>query len=351
LVAALRGVAVTACLALFVHALATADLAAAWHRIRAIGPEALLVLVPFPIGLAFDSAAWSRLLAGIERRVRVRTLWRIRFATEAVVNSAPVGAVWAEAIAPVLVARRSEATAADAFAASTAKRWLIVRTHGSYVALATALGADAISRASTTLFGGSHWLPLVVLAGALVLVGLSFGFEWIATKGAIAGRVSGALGSARFLRMTAWIAERRHQFEHADAQLRRLGEDTRAAAGAELRIAGLWLMEGLETFVILRLLGADLGFVDVISFDAALSVVRSAAVFAPAGIGVQDVGYIAVLGAYGVPEASGIGPAFVVIKRAKEVLYILLGLVILARSGVRRRDVAQGLAQADPAAT
>ena len=325
----LRVAAFGACLALFFHALAQSDLAGAWARIRAIGPIALVILVPFPLGLAFDVAAWRRLLAALERRVPLRKLYQVRLVTEAVNNSAPAGVVWSEAIAPVLVAQRTNASVADAFAASTAKRWLVVRTHGLYVALSVALGWTAIAHASSALLGGRHGLPFVVLVGAALLVALSLGIETIAARAQIAGRVSGQLGKIRFPRLRAWIEARHHQFEHADAQLGRLADDHRATAGAMARVAMLWLFEGLETFVILHLLGARLGWIEVISFDAALSVARSAAFFAPSGIGVQDVGYLAVLQAYGVPDAATIGPAFVVLKRAKESFWILVGFVIL----------------------
>ena len=65
-------------------------------------------------------------------------------------------------------------------------------------------------------------------------------------------------------------------------QLARLSKDKRAGAAAAWRMLGLWVFEGLESYVILRLLGAPLGVIEVLSFDAALSVVRSTAMFAPA---------------------------------------------------------------------
>ncbi|HEY8079884.1 MAG TPA: flippase-like domain-containing protein [Labilithrix sp.] len=343
---ALRAALVAACLLLFVRVLARSDLAAAWTRIRGMGPEALLVLVPFPFGLLCDAAAWKRLLAALGRRARLRTLFGIRLITEAVNNTTPAGPVWSEAAAPVLVARRCGIEVADAFAASTAKRWLIVRMHGAYVALAVALGATSLAAASTALLGGRHGLPIVVLASALGLVLFSLGIEWLAARGGIAERTSGMLG--RWSRVRAWIEEHRRHFLLADAQLRRLSDDRRAAVSSAARVMMVWLAEGFETWLILHLLGANLDYAAVISFDAALSIVRSAAVFAPAGIGVQDAGYLAVLEAYGVPNADAIGPAFVVVKRAKEALFIAIGLAMFVRLGMKRR---QGLAQGEPAAT
>lgn len=324
------------CIALFFYALAKADLAAGWRRIVAIGPIVVLVLAPFPLALACDAMAWRALLRSLGERVAWSPLFKVRFATEAVTNTTPAGAVWAEAISPVLVARRTGARVADVVAASTAKRWLLVRMHGTYVALAAAFGYAALSRASHVLVE-SDAVVLVVVVGALALVILSLGVEELTARGQVAGRISAFLGRRRFRGLQQWIEGRRHHFTHADSQIARVSDDVAATRHASAWILGLWLIEGFETYLILHLLGARLGLIEVMSFDAALSVVRSAAVFAPAGIGVQDVGYLAVLEAYGVPGASGIAPAFVVLKRMKEAFFVTVGLVLLARTGAKRR--------------
>ena len=348
-VAILRWVAFAACIGLFVHALAKSDLAAAWGRIEAIGPLAVLVVVPFPFALAMDAWAWKGLLAALGRKASWWTLFVIRIGTEAVTNSAPAGAMWADAISPLLVAKRAGIPAVDVFAASTAKRWTVVRMHGGYVTLCAAFGAGYILHASRALMN-SDVLLVSVFAASAGLVLLSIGIEALASRGQIAGRISRVLG--RFERVEKWIESRRHHFARADIQLARLSKDKRAGAHAAWRMLGLWVFEGLESYVILRLLGAPLGVIEVLSFDAALSVVRSTAMFAPAGIGVQDVGYLAVLEAYGVPDAASLGPAFIVLKRLKEAFWIAIGFAILARSGPRAAMMEdQSAAQEPPAAT
>lgn len=346
-----RWLAFGICLALFVHVLAAADLAAVGTRIAALGPKILVVLVPFPIGLACDAWAWQRLVEALGHRVPLRRIFPIRLATEAVTNSAPAGAVWADALGPLLLARGAGMPVADAFATSTAKRWLIVRTHGMYVAVAAAFGFSYLARASTRLVGNESLLVFVLL-GATTLVLVSLGIEAIAARGRVAHRLSKLLTRLNLPRVQAWVERRHHQFSYADAQLAKLSLDPRATPIATARISLLWLFEGLETFLILRLLGADLGLVGVVSFDAGLSVLRSVALFAPAGIGVQDVGYLAALEAYGVPDAATIGATFIVVKRLKEAFYVLVGFVILFF--LRRRkgaDVATSEAVTSEAAT
>src|SRR5690606_18693164 len=109
---------------LFVWALAQADLAAGWERIVAIGPVIAPIPVPWQLGIVCDALAWRALLAALGHRVRWAPLFTVRVATEAVTNSTPAGAVWAEALSPILVARRTGAPVPDVVAASTAKRWL-----------------------------------------------------------------------------------------------------------------------------------------------------------------------------------------------------------------------------------
>jgi hypothetical protein len=231
--------------------------------------------------------------------------------------------------------------------------------HGGYVALASAFGATALMAASRKMLGNDA-LILMTLGAATFLVFVSIGIEALAAHGQIAGRVSGTLGRARFTWLKQWIEERRHHFALADIQLARLSKDKRAGAVAAWRMFGLWAIEGLESYLILKLLGAPLGVVEVLSFDAALSVVRSSAMFAPAGIGVQDVGYLAMLEAYGVPDAASLGPAFIVLKRLKEAFWVIIGFAMLARTGPPavllhpEKEVeaaAQSLPQEPPAAT
>jgi uncharacterized membrane protein YbhN (UPF0104 family) len=67
--------------------------------------------------------------------------------------------------------------------------------------------------------------------------------------------------------------------------------------------------------------------------EAAIIVVRSAAVPVPAGLGVQDVGYVLCLKALGVPDATTVGTAFVVLKRGKDLSWILVGFALMALGG------------------
>jgi uncharacterized protein (TIRG00374 family) len=103
----------------------------------------------------------------------------------------------------------------------------------------------------------------------------------------------------------------------------------RELAAPALLFLGGWLLESLETWLILRLLGIELGFVEVASFEVLLSFLRNVLFVLPAGLGVQDLGYVTFLAALGVPDAVNAGAAFVVLKRTKELFWIGVGYTLL----------------------
>jgi hypothetical protein len=74
------------------------------------------------------------------------------------------------------------------------------------------------------------------------------------------------------------------------------------------------------------------------------------AFFAPSGLGVQDMGYMAFFTALGLPDAGALGAAFVLLKRSKEILWVAIGYLLLFLSGVRAK-VAEAVPSAQAAAT
>ena len=57
--------------------------------------------------------------------------------------------------------------------------------------------------------------------------------------------------------------------------------------------------------------------------------IRSFAFVLPAGLGVQDAGYITMFDALSGTRLATLGAAFVLVKRAKELFWILVGYILL----------------------
>lgn len=315
-----------------------AELGRAAALVLGVGPKIVLVVIPFLIAMMFQTAGYARILAvvgGARARasgLRARAssylrLLSVMLSTEAVLMSVPAGAALAETVNPYLLKRRLGIPMTEGLAAVAAKKALIVFANGLYIGLAVALGAGYLRAASPALIG-TGGLPWLVAASAVGMVIGALGLSRVLFSGSIAARSHGLLHRIPSARLRAFLDDRKAGFMEADAHFAGLLASGLPALGASTALMlGCWLFEGAEAFVILRLLGVDMTYTQVMAFEVVVSLLRSLAFMVPAGLGVQDAGYVAFLGAFGVPDAPTMGVAFVLIKRSKELLYVAVGFL------------------------
>ena len=91
-----------------------------------------------------------------------------------------------------------------------------------------------------------------------------------------------------------------------------------------------WTCEAAETSLLLSLLGVKLDIGTFCLIEVCAATMRHVFFVAPAGIGVQDLSYAALLHVFGVPGWLGVAAAFTVLKRSKEVLWSLVGYGLIA---------------------
>lgn len=97
----------------------------------------------------------------------------------------------------------------------------------------------------------------------------------------------------------------------------------RMVAGFALHLAG-WLSAAFGTWLALALIGTRIDFIDAVAIESLLCAARSAAVFIPGAIGVQEAGYAVMMPLFGIP--SEIGIAVSLLKRGRE---IAVGIPVL----------------------
>jgi uncharacterized membrane protein YbhN (UPF0104 family) len=91
-----------------------------------------------------------------------------------------------------------------------------------------------------------------------------------------------------------------------------------------------WLLEAADTWLILHLLGVRLPWATVGALEVSASFLRNVAFMVPAGLGVQDLSYLAFLRALNVADALNVAAAFLLFKRCKECFWAIAGYAILA---------------------
>jgi glycosyltransferase 2 family protein len=97
----------------------------------------------------------------------------------------------------------------------------------------------------------------------------------------------------------------------------------------------LWVVETLETFLLLLGCGFPVNIVQAAIIESVVSLARVLVFFLPAGAGVQEAGYATIMHALGVSSNVGDVTGFLVLKRVRDLIWIGGGYAILASLGIR----------------
>jgi len=316
------------------------DTGKAWVLITGLGISGILVFLPYAVVSACDTLGWKAVFGETTQPVYFSSLMKIRIIGEAMMMSLPAGVAVAESVKPVLLKRWLGVPTAQGVASVAIKKMLLGVSQGIYLALCGGLGYGVLTLSSKSVIG-FEGLPWIVFLTAIAFF-LFFGIgTYVFINADVAARLHRLLVLIPIKPLREWLVSKEGDFEEIDQQLSEFhGMGKGKIALSILSFTVGWLMETMETFVILWLLGADLSYTDVLAFETILSLIRSIVFFIPAGLGVQDFGYVAFLSAFGVADPLAIGGAFILLKRFKELLWIALGYLLLFITGVRLKEIA-----------
>jgi hypothetical protein len=320
-----------------------ADTAAIGHAIGHAGPLVFAALLPFAAAMTIDAHGTAVLLRALGHPTTAWQMLPVRLASEALHISIPAGVIASDAATAALLDARYDVPLRDGLVASIARRWLVMRAHTGYMVLGTILGFATLAQLSRRLLGGPQ-LPWIVLASALVPLSLSALLGASVLGRSRFAKLHAAMARIPWPRLTRWLETRQADAAATDGQVVRMRAARGATTMATLTFVVVWFFETLESALILRIVGASVPLTAVFAIEAGMSLVRSAAVIAPSGLGVVDLGYASVLPLLGAD--SGAAPAFVLLKRAKEVVWVLAGYAVLA---TLRARIDHAVTRRDPA--
>lgn len=291
----------------------------------------LLIASPALLSLCVECLGWSRVFQSLGQRVAWRALMRVRLMTEAVAQTLPLGVVWAESLKPVLLARHSAVPASRAVAGLVARKYLLISSQAVSVALLSICGFATLRQLSFHFTGRTQfaWFAFAV-SGVLCLLATGVGGAF--GRGRIADKLLTQLRRIPSARLQRSLRQRQASFSSTDTLTERYfsaGFLRTTLLPGSYFLCG-WLCEALESFLILRLLGVELDFFAIASVEVMLSFLKNVLFVIPAGIGVQDVGYVSCLTALGVPDALNVAAAFSALKRGKELFWAAIGYSLLA---------------------
>ena len=279
----------------------------------------LLLLVPLhTLPLLLDASGWRALLAGAAQRRSVRggpptppltVLFGIATVRESINRLLPVANVGGELVGIRLLAQRGVAT-------TTAAASVIVEGLLTLVSLYVfiALGLLCLLRAAprfegvgTILLGLFIGLPLILVVALLLRYGSVF-------------ERAARLLERLFGREAPWFNLLQHS-STLDSEISRFYRPrSRLMLAVSWQVAGL-VAGTLETWLALRWLSHPVTFPAALALEALTQAIRNFAFLVPSGLGLQEVGLLALGAVLGVN-----GPTALALSLAKRMRDILFGV-------------------------
>lgn len=288
-----------------------------------------ILVVPKLAAFLFEVLGWQEAFRLMGARVPLLGLLRVRVASDALSQTLPAGALWCESVKPLLLGRHCGTEVSVSVAGMAARKYLRLAGQVPYVLAAFVVGYGALAATSDAVIGFAG-LPWLALACAVIMGGAAFGMALVFGRGSLAGRVAALLEAMPVRAVRRFARARKSAFAESDHRLADLFDAPLARLALPVASCfASWLVEAVETYLILVALGAPIDFATVLAFEVVLGVVRNALFILPGGIGVQDVGYASFLVACGMPNALPLAATFIIVKRGREVLWTLAGYGLL----------------------
>ena len=275
----------------------------------------VIVVVPVVPVMLLDTLGW-RYAFRIDR-VPFWTLAYVRVAGEAVNMVTPTATLGGEAVKTWLL--RGRAPVDELVASVVVAKTTITIGQGLFLLVGIALAwMVALPRA---WLSGMLWL----LGIEVVLVGLF-----------VAAQMRGLFGWG------AWLVHRLPFRSPRVAEMLAGVDDSLTAFYTQhpRRLAlsigfhfAAWLLGSLEAWLILHFLHVDLGLTVAAVVEAFATAIRFATFLVPANVGVLEGGYVAIFTPLGLAASTAI--AFGLVRRVRELVWVVIGLVIVA--ACRRR--------------
>lgn len=317
------------------------DLAGSVRLISSIGIASLLILVPYLLLHLLETLAWRRLFPEENRPQSFFRLFKIQVVAETVSMTLPAGIAIGEPLRPWLCRRFLSIPLPDGFATVAVRKILLGATQGLYTITGAIAGFGMLQAVSLQLVGFDGLGIILLLAGFAMALAFML-ILLLMTNGKSVLNLHGVLLKIPFRKVRELLFRMEEGFAETDRQLQRvMSGGLLSLLPVIILYVAAWMTLALESYLILKLLGIQVTFAQVIAFDTALTMLRVIFFFIPSGLGIQDLGYLAFFNALGVPDYLAYGGAFVMLRRFKEVIWYAIGYGVMFLEGIHLRDAQQ----------
>ena len=297
------------------------DLVGALPLAQQVGWGFVVILAIFHFAFVADSLAWQLTMSSVPLTAGwAYSVWKVRMVGEAYNAVLPAFGMGGEPIKAVLLRRHHKLGYRDIAAGFILSKTMILGTLVPFVLVGLVLAWPSEILREDEIRAALAGLSVIALIAAAVLIGPRLRLS--ARVGMAMRRLKISLSARRLFHKVVRMERQLVDF-YVTRKRRCLG----AAAFAFLH----WIICTVEVYFVFWFLGTPLSFGEVWIVEAATQLVRAATFFIPASLGAQEGAIILVCTALTGSPTTGVAVA--VVRRLREILWILWGMFLGTRYG------------------
>lgn len=282
-----------------------------------LGPAALgVIFLPMVLVYGLEAFGWQLTLGRYAPQVGFGRLFAIRMAGETVNVTTPAAYIGGEPLKAYLLRGYGVPIVEGLASVVTAKTAMTI-AQVTFILIGVLLAFWLIGTSEDYLLATIFSVGLLVFGVVLFVSVQRYGL---------------AMGFLRLLELChirlQFLEKRRPQLLELDQTIRQFYTSHRQTFYFALStFFTAWVIETLEVYAILYYLGAQVDVLSSISIAALTILIKGGTFFIPGSLGAQEGGYVLLLLSFGYTDVTGI--TFALVRRLREILWILIGLLCL----------------------
>jgi len=285
-----------------------------------------IIFIPFILVSFLDTLGWQFSFNHWLEGIKLKYIFPVRWAGEAINVLTPTAYVGGEPVKAYIL-RRYDVPLQDGLASVVVGK--TVMTMAQVVFLICGIVA------ATNYFSPNSYLILTVSIAVVTSIPLVYGFFAWQKKGLFTS-ISNLLH--RFNFKFDFLIKNKEKIESLDGKIRYFYRYRKKRFYLSLMYYFLaWMAGLLEVYTILFLMGYEITFLQALTIESIVQLVKSCSFFIPGSLGVVEGGGILIFTSLGL--SAEVGMAYSIFRRLRELIWAGMGLVILMLYGWNKNNV------------
>ncbi len=306
-------------------------------RIALLGFPVFIIFIPYLIITASDTLGWYNSFGNKGLQIAIKKLFLLRLGTETLQISLPGGAAYAELVRPLLLKNHLNLDYPISITANIITKVNILIAQGLFLLSGLLIIIAEYKKSLASLTYLSETI-LYLTAGGFVFSIILFSY-FLYCKNLLLHVIN--LLEKINLKMVRQLLNRIRQSSlEINYTLNSFYKDHKKKLLLTLIFfLFTWVLMAFESLLILKVIGIEADIFQMIALESLISLVRIAFFFLPGAAGPMDLSIIMIFNLVGVPDPLQNSVLFVILKRLKELFWIITGYIVLLVLGVEIKQL------------